>query len=150
VNPPTSILQLRHTRARYARVLTIWSLVSIAAGVPLLPLAALPSAVGWQFLIWGVIDLGFAVLGERHTRLARSRPPDDLRDLAEARSLLAALSFSKRLNLLYLATAIILAVFACFNASPSLYGHALGVFVQGGFLTVYDHWYSRAVARRLS
>lgn len=144
-------IEIRRVRRSFSRVLAAWSVVSVVVGVPMWFVVGGPfvGAMGSQFAIWGAIDLVFAALGLKQAREADRMPvaPDHEPDVREARKLLATLQVSHKLNRVWLATAAGLGIWAALASSTSLWGHAVGVLVQGGFLFFYDRRFDRAVAR---
>ncbi|MEM6561624.1 MAG: hypothetical protein AAF656_08485 [Planctomycetota bacterium] len=116
--------QPRRVHLRFSRILAGFSVMSIVVGAALIATTdGHVDAFGWQFVIWGLIDLIFAGLG-----LRAKGPMDD----AERGKLIDALGFSIRvLNPIWLGSAVILLAFG-------IWGHGLGVLVQGGFLTAFD------------
>lgn len=140
---------LRRVRRRFSWGLTAWSLVSIVAGLGLWRWGGeFRVAAGMQCAIWGAIDLVFAVAGVRQAARADRRlsPPADVE---EGQSLLRALSVSHKMNWMWLAMGAGLAVWAASTANAGLWGHAVGVGVQGGFLFVYDRLLDRSVRATL-
>jgi hypothetical protein len=142
---------LPRTRLRYTRLFLAWSLLSTAAGGLLWAFCrpAVPNAVGMEFTIWGVLNLFFAIQGIRQTRES-ARRNDPAWDRDDAEKLLRALSFSSKLNYLWLAMGLALAVWGALATSPVLWGHAIGVFTQGAFLFLFDRYLHHAVSRELA
>ena len=130
-------------RRNMSWVLLVWSVVSVLAGG--VALAALPpgesagrkfwSAVAWQFLIWGAIDLAFAAVGVWQVRPSNATAAASD---AQAQKLLGALRFNGKLNWLWVASGVVLLAWGAVARSTSLLGHGVGVLVQGGFLFGYD------------
>ncbi|MEM8872749.1 MAG: hypothetical protein AAGD32_00690 [Planctomycetota bacterium] len=118
VNPPRRVHWL------FSRILAGFAVFSVFSGSGLIFLTeGHPDAFGWQFVIWGLIDLVFAATG-----LRAIGPMDD----AERAKLVDALSFSiKVLNPIWIISGVVLLAFG-------LWGHGLGVLIQGGFLTAFD------------
>lgn len=114
-------------------LLTVWAVGSVVIGGGLIALTdGHRDAFGWQFVIWGLIDLPFGLLG-----LRAKGPMDEL----EREKLAGALRFSSRvLNPIWLLSAVVLLAFG-------LWGHGLGVLIQGGFLTVFDPIFLRRLRR---
>ena len=80
-------------------------------------------AVGWQFAIWGAIDLIFVIAGFRKNATL------EVDDVAETASLVRALRFNgKWMNPMWLAMGVVLLIwgFAAHN-NLSLLGHGAGV-----------------------
>ena len=131
-------------------VLLVWSVASVAAGgvaLPLVPAKPRPaaaeftSAVAWQFLIWGAIDLVFAGLGVWQARAANA---DHAGGEPQTRKLLGALRFNRKLNWLWVGGGVALIVWSALTGwAASLLGHGVGVLVQGGFLFAYDRRFER-------
>ena len=135
-------------RRRMSWVLTVWSVASVAAGAVALPLLPAGSefwtAVAWQFLIWGAIDLVFAGVGVWQARPSNAEAAGSEE---QARKLLGALRFNGKLNWLWLAGGVALIAWsAAAGWKASLLGHGVGVLVQGGFLFAYDKRFAADLA----
>src|SRR5262245_7118139 len=140
--------RLRATRMRYARLLLIWSAISILAAIVVLMLAApiqqteparaLLSAMAAQFLVWGMMDAVFAILGMSQTGTSEGR---------FAETLVRTLRFSFKLNFLLLAVGVLLFTAGVVVRSPALIGHGAGVITQIVFLIAFDHLFLRAMQR---
>lgn len=138
----------------YTRRLAGLSLLSIALALPM-PWMNLSAdgrdpfflALASQFVIWGLIDLAFAVHGliglrsvGRLTGAAR-----DAEVLARREKILAALHFNRWLNAVWVATGVGLLIWGYVAWSPSLVGHGLGVTIQAVGLVVFDRAFRRAL-----
>lgn len=141
---------LRRTRERYTIIFLAWAALSVVAGAAIwwLGRGAVVQAAGMEFTIWGAINCVFAAMGLRQMAEARRRN-DPAWDRSDAEKLLGGLKVSRILNWVWLAMGLALAVWAAVAGSPVLWGHAIGVFVQGAFLFVFDQWLERAVSRHL-
>ena len=127
-------------QSQLTRRLAIWSLASIAFGLPLLSVNPFWRGVGIQFIVWGVIDLLIAQFGATSAKRRKARfPPDDLADAApkESANLKRILLINTALDVLYVAGGI--ALILTFGAdNPEWRGHGWGIIVQGGFLFFFD------------
>lgn len=106
-----------------------------------------------HFWAWGAIDLLFALPGIRQARHAARVPLSPQQERLErddAARLLKALTVSHKLNWLYLAVAGALYLWALVAESPALSGHATGVFLQGGFLFLFDRGFDAELRRTLA
>jgi hypothetical protein len=114
-----------------------WSVFSMISGVVMLALTPLLRAVGVQFIAWGAIDAGIALIGNRSAmERMRNDPhalePDKL-DL-ETRKLGRLLWLNAGLDVLYMLFGTALAR----GKSANLRGAGWGIIIQGGFLFVFD------------
>jgi len=142
------IAQLRSLRWRMTRVLLWFSIGSIVGGTAIVLLSheGWTDAIGWQFAIWGGIDLIFALMGVRQCSRAKQGLLDDL---AEAESLRKSLRFNGGLNWLWVALGTVLIAWGAATASTTLVGHGIGVLLQGGFLFFFDRLFLRKLSRLL-
>lgn len=157
---------MRATRAAMTLQFTAWSVSSIIAGLVIVwagrtqesASRAFLEALGVQSVIWGAINLVFAVLGVRQSARARRTPIDAASiaaELGERDGLVRTLRFNGKLNLLWVSIGMVLLVSAGAAALrgserptvASLLGHAAGVLVQGWFLLSFDRAYLRALSR---
>lgn len=139
----------------YTRRIIVISLVSIALAWPISRFnhSIAPGgdpfhlALAWQFAIWGLIDLGFAInglVGIRRT--AKLDPAARDAEIASTRTkILDALRFNRWLNALWIAMAIALLIWGYAVWSPGLVGHGIGVFVQAMALVIFDRAFYRAL-----
>ena len=106
-------------------------------------------ALAWQFAIWGLIDLGFALNGEIGLRRTSRLPPGEREaELASTRTkILGALRFNRWLNAMWIAMAVGLLIWGYAAWSPGLVGHGVGVFVQAIALVVFDRAFYRSLDR---
>ena len=127
-------------QSQLTRRLTIWSLASIAFGLPLLSVSPFWRGVGIQFIVWGVIDLLIAQFGATSAKRRKARlTPDDLADATpkESANLKRILLINAALEVLYVAGGS--APSLTFGAdNPEWRGHGWGIIVQGGFLFFFD------------
>lgn len=133
---------VRSVRLMMANVLGTWAIASVLGGgaVWLLRLGPFWSAVGMQFVIWGLVDLVFAALGWKQSASVRGAPVTD-QEMSEAGKLLSFLKVNHFLNVAYVLVGLILAAWALASegdARLALAGHGAGVLVQGGFLLASD------------
>lgn len=139
---------------RYTRRLAALSLLSIALAPPLATMNRSVDgrdpfyvAMAWQFAIWGIIDLGFALSGFVGLRTV-GRMPGSTRDEEVMRrrgKILRALRFNRWLNAVWVATGVALLVWGYSKWSPSLVGHGAGVVVQAVGLVIFDRAFKRAL-----
>lgn len=151
---------VRAVRRRMSGVLAAWSVGSVLAGAAAwaaaqgrdAPVRQLLEAVAAQFVIWGAIDLLFAVIGLRQTW--RSVGTDDDAEQLDTSKLVRILRFNNRLNVVWLAVGAVLLASGLAAAvrrvgseagAASLIGHGVGVLVQGGFLALFDRAFLRRV-----
>jgi len=129
-----------------ARRLTIWSVISIAAGVVLLLAGdAFWRGFGLQAVAWGAIDAAIAWWGGAAARKFSARPAAEraAAALAEAGKLRKLLWVNTGLDVLYVAGGVALA--ATLGATdPFLAGNGWGIVVQGAFLFLFDLLHARA------
>jgi hypothetical protein len=157
---------VRAIRAGMTRQFAAWSISSIMAGLVIAwsgrtqesASRAFLEALGVQSVIWGAINLVFAVLGLRQSARARRTPIDAASidaELRERDGLVRTLRFNGKLNVLWVSIGIVLLVSAGAAALrgserptvASLLGHATGVLVQGWFLLSFDRAFLRALSR---
>ena len=125
-------------RQRRARLLLMWSLASVASGVGLMltggdiGVPAVLRTVGFHFVIWGGIDLIFALMGLR-------------RDDGDPSDLIRILRFNERLNYVWVGAGLLMIALSVF--ALGWLGHGIGTLIQGGFLFWYDRTFRRALER---
>lgn len=133
------ISHLRSVRKRMTFLLLSVSVGSIVGGVVMIGLAGRSdvwlAAIGWQFVIWGAIDLIFSLLGLRQSNRAQRGLADDR---LEATQLIKSLRFNGKLNVLWVLIGLGLLAPGAVWGNASLIGHGVGVLLQGGFLLVFD------------
>ncbi|MDB5328731.1 MAG: hypothetical protein JWM57_4300 [Phycisphaerales bacterium] len=151
---PLSVL--RHLRSTQAWTLAIVAMASIAIGLVLILIrgedgvSVVRHAIGWQFAIWGVIDLGFAGMGIAQSVKVSRTPPCPQAEADEflgAEKLLRTLRLNHQFNTIYVLIGVALLVWAGLAHSPALLGHGAGVLIQGGFLFVFDLAYTHRFER---
>jgi hypothetical protein len=145
--------QLIHTRTvrrRMSLKLATWAGVSMVfalvvfATQPLIPAGAARSliqAIGAQFLLWGLLDAGFAMFGLRQAQQADragTSPAVIDRELSDREKLVRLLRFSNKVNIVMMCLGIGMIAGGVALAHPTLVGHGIGVLVQGGFLRFFD------------
>ncbi|MGC4030526.1 MAG: hypothetical protein QM754_02090 [Tepidisphaeraceae bacterium] len=149
-----ALQRLRSLRRTQSWGLLAFAAISIAVGFGLLGLpkesvqARFLQGFGWQCVVWGIIDLVFALLGVGQSVRADRRPNTPQASADEflaAEKLLRSLRFNQRLNVGYVTIGVVLTLCGYLVANPILGGHGTGVLVQGGFLLLLD----AAVANRL-
>lgn len=150
---------LRHLRSTQAWTLGSVAAASIAIGIVLILLngddgrAIVTRAIGWQFAIWGAIDLIFAGFGIAQSIKASRTPATPQAEADEflaAEKLLGTLRLNHQFNVVYVSIGIALLVWAAVAHGPALLGHGAGVLVQGGFLFIFDLVYTRRFERLMS
>ncbi|CAN5399136.1 hypothetical protein BH09PLA1_BH09PLA1_34410 [soil metagenome] len=153
------LLQTRTLRRRMSFKLAIWAGASMA--IALVTFVAQPAissagarsgaqAIASQFLLWGLIDAGFALFGLRHAQQADragTAPPVIERELADRDKLLRVLHFSGKLNILWVGLGIVMIAVGAGMKNPGLTGHGVGVLIQGGFLMMFDRAFLKSIAR---
>jgi uncharacterized membrane protein len=135
------ITALRTTRWQMTLVLLAFSIASALIGGAILIAVREPwvRAIGWQFLIWGLIDLAFAWMGVRQSRRAGRGGVDDH---AEATQLAKTLRISDKTNWFWMMIGLALVFAGAFAMqNPVIIAHGIGVLIQGGFLLFYDRLY---------
>ncbi len=124
-----------------------WSVLSVTAGILLLILEPpFWQGVGLQGVVWGIIDAGIALFGLYTLRRKRSRPeantPEALR--LESRNLYRLLLVNTGLDVLYVVTGIL--ILTSFDTAFGR-GNGVGIVVQGGFLLLFDAFYTLRVKK---
>ena len=134
------------TYRRLARTLLLFSVPSIIVGVLL---AALGEefwfGFGLQAALWGAIDVVLVAAGRRKTlrRAEREGVGPALRRLRRT------LRLNGFMDVGYIVAGLLLCGLWGVRSRVVL-GHGVGVVVQGGFLLVFDFYFSAVVSRRLS
>lgn len=126
---------IRAVRRQMTLVLLAFSLASVGIGCAILAGTGEPwvRAIGWQFAIWGLIDLIFAWLGVGQFRRAERGEADDI---AEATKLARTLRTSDKMNWFWVLIGMTLIGAGVGNMV--VIAHGIGVLIQGGFLLFYD------------
>jgi hypothetical protein len=129
VMPLTSIEKLT---VRIGNTLLIWSIASIIAGIAMYFFSFDPllQGIGFQAVLWGVIDLVvfFTVLRRREHALAKIRQE---------------LTTSIRLEVIYIIIGLLILIFM--GQDPYFAGHGYGIIFQGVFLIGLDLYYYRSL-----
>jgi len=135
------ITHIRAVRKTMSQRLFIFSIVSILVGVSMYWIPAdqmwrkLIGAVAIQFIIWGAIDLMFAIPGVMGARRLKSDP----QELEERVKMIRILRFNNKLNWLWISIgAALLGIGVALSWWHVLVGHGVGVLAQGGFLFFFD------------
>jgi hypothetical protein len=124
------VQRLRNVRAKFTRTFLLWSLGSIAAGAVVLAIdsQAFARTVAVHFIIWGTINLVFALMGvQQGRRVARAEPTEA--EIDEARSLLRSLRFNQKLNWLWVGTGVVLLALGAILSNAGLLANGVGVTV---------------------
>lgn len=126
---------IRAVRRQMTLVLLSFSLASAVIGGAILAGRGEPwvQAIGWQFAIWGMIDLVFAWMGVRQFRRSDRGEADDV---AEATKLARTLRTSDKMNWFWMLIGLTLIGAGVGNVV--VMAHGIGVLIQGGFLLFYD------------
>jgi hypothetical protein len=132
---------------RFTMMFVAWSVGSIIVGVVCLWSkskgmdAALADATGWQSIIWGGINLVFALNGVRTHRAF---------DETASRKLIGYFRTSGWMNAMWIGTGVVLIALQPILgegwAGPLMW-HGLNVVVQAIFLTVFDVAFKGALVR---
>ena len=107
--------------------------------------------IAWQFAVWGVIDLGFALNGFREINPIRKLDPSE-RDQVSARkaeNILRVLKTSRWQNAIWLVLGAITLTAGYLFHSASAAGHGVGVILQAMLLVMFDRSFSAALSRSL-
>jgi len=116
-------------------VLTAWGISSMIGGLTFLYFDnSFMDAVGFQFLIWGLIDALIALTPPFFRKL---RSKEHIENLTKLKRILIINSV---LDLGYIATGIIIFI-GIFNINE-YNGHGIGVIIQGSFLAIFDTYYA--------
>lgn len=134
--------------------LALWSAVSIAIGIAIWFSAVTPDgrdpwygAIAIQFVVWGAIDLAFAIggfIGVRRIR-AIDASERDAAAMKQAQAITRALRINVWLNAMWLTIGVVLLVSGYFVWSASLVGHGVGVLEQAIVLCILDASFARAL-----
>lgn len=142
-----ALVRLRLLRRVQSWGLLAFSAGSIALGAALIGIpndgeqARFLEGIGWQCVVWGLIDAVFALLGVGQSVRADRRPNTPQASADEflaAEKLLRSLRFNNKLNVGYVAVGALLIAWGLAVSNASLLGHGVGVLVQGGFLLLLD------------
>ncbi len=123
-----------------SRRLLLWSTLSIVAGAIMLLAGDAPwwRGFGLQAVVWGAIDAGIALFGQRASQKRQaSAPPGPETTAREARNLRRLLWINTGLDVLYVAGGLLL-VSTRGQSDPFAAGTGWGIVLQGGFLFVFD------------
>jgi hypothetical protein len=138
------VQRIRDVRAIFTRTFLFWSLGSIAAGAVVLAVEghAFARTVAVHFVIWGAINLVFALMGvQQGARVKRAAPAEG--EIDEAQRLLHSLRFNQKLNWLWLGMGVVLLILGAALQNAGLLAHGVGVAVQGGYLFAFDRVFER-------
>jgi hypothetical protein len=144
------LMRVRDVRRRMSLRLAGWAgasmivaLIGFVAQPSIAPGVArqLSQAVAAQCLLWGLIDVGFAMFGLRQAQSADRAPINSStidRELSDRDRLIRLLRFSAKLNLGWIALAIVLIALGAGLRNAMVIGHGIGVMLQGGFLLAFE------------
>ncbi len=152
INDELRARALRHIRRGHSYVFAAAAMGSFVSGIvwfSVIPSSIESSAVArqvgdavqFQFIVWGLINAIFGLMGLRDARRFNVRPMNAEQaviELKEARSILGVLRFNARLNLLWIAIGLLLLAAAGIWRSWGLLGHGAGVMVQALWLVGFD------------
>lgn len=119
------------------RRLLTWSLFSLIAGLVMQVGGAALRAVGMQFVAWGAIDAGIALVGQNQSRKRQAGADANTPAIlaAETSKLRRLLWLNTALDVLYLLGGL---AAARRQGDERWRGHGLGILIQGGFLFIFD------------
>ena len=116
-------------------ILTVWGISSMIGGLNFLYFDnPFMDAVGFQFLIWGLIDALIALAPPFFRKIRGKRHIENLTKLKKI------LLINSVLDLGYIAIGIIIFI-GIFNINE-YNGHGIGVIIQGSFLAIFDTYYA--------
>jgi hypothetical protein len=116
-------------------ILTVWGISSMIGGLTFLYFDdPFMTAIGFQFLIWGLIDTIIALAPKAYRKLRRS---NHIENLTKLKKVLIINSF---LDLSYITIGILIFI-GIFNINE-YNGHGIGVIIQGSFLALFDTYYA--------
>ncbi len=127
-----------------------WGLGSVLAGSLVLPVPhPVIRQIGLQWLTWGGIDAGLALLGERQAaqkaRQLAEGALDEPQVARDIRQLHRILMINTGLDVVYILVA--LGLIATHTNRPRRLGAGIGVLVQGSFLLLYDALLAHDIGR---
>lgn len=119
------------------RRLLTWSLFSLSAGLVMQVGGAALRALGMQFVAWGAIDAGIALVGQNQSQKRQARADANTPAIlaAETSKLRRLLWLNTALDVLYLIGGLAV---ARRRGDERWRGHGLGILIQGGFLFIFD------------
>jgi hypothetical protein len=119
------------------RRLLAWSLFSLIAGLVMQMGGVVLRAAGMQFVAWGAIDAGIALVGRNQSRQRKASADADTPAVlaAETSKLHRLLWLNTALDVLYMVAGL---AAARRRGDERWRGHGLGIVVQGGFLFIFD------------
>ena len=116
-------------------VLTVWGISSMIGGLTFIYFDnPFMNAIGFQFLIWGLIDTLIALAPPLFRKLRSKEHTGNLSKLKKI------LIINSALDLGYIAIGIIIFI-GIFNINE-YNGHGIGVIIQGSFLAIFDTYYA--------
>tara|TARA_B100001113_G_scaffold350907_1_gene348965 strand:+ start:1397 stop:1804 length:408 start_codon:yes stop_codon:yes gene_type:complete len=115
--------------------LTVWGISSMVGGLTFLYFDnPYMSAIGFQFLIWGLVDTIIALGPSIFRKIRRSVHVENLKKLKKI------LIINSILDLGYILIGILIFI-GIFNINE-YNGHGIGVIIQGSFLAIFDTYYA--------
>jgi hypothetical protein len=127
------------THLAFTRVFLAWSVLTLIIGVAVIWMPIRPdvrSAVAWQFIIWGGINLMFALNGLRtHRRF----------DPAASENLIAFFENNGWMNVGWTLLGVITLAAGLLMANAGIITHGVCVIVQALFLVMFDQRFKAAL-----
>ena len=125
----------KSTETEISFILTVWGTSSIIGGLTFLYFDnPFMGAIGFQFLIWGLIDTIIALAPPIYRNIRRSEHVENLTKLKKI------LIINSLLDLGYITVGILIFI-GIFNINE-YNGHGIGVIIQGSFLAIFDTYYA--------
>ena len=125
-------MKIKNVEQEISLNLFIWGLCSSLNGIILFFFDnSFINAIGFQFIIWGLIDCLIAMFP---FVLRKFKKESHIQNLPKLKKILGINSI---LDLFYVLAGIFL-FFGIFDINQ---GHGIGVIIQGGFLLIFDFYY---------
>jgi hypothetical protein len=152
------LLHTRNVRRQMSFRLALWaggSMIVALIGFAMQPsippgaARAIGQALAAQCLLWGLVDVGFALFGLKHAQSAERSPVNQAtadRELSDRDKLVRVLQFSWKLNIFWVGLGILLIVVGAALPNATLIGHGVGVMIQGGFLWLFDGFFLKSLS----
>ncbi len=134
-------MKIKNVEQEISLNLFIWGLCSSLNGIILLFFDnSFITAIGFQFIIWGLIDCLIAIFP---LIIRKIRNQSYIQNLPKLRKILGINSI---LDLLY----VLVGIFLFLGIFDINKGHGIGVIVQGGFLLIFDFYYYLVIVKLIN